>query len=97
VPVCQRKLIEPQNSPSQSQRSYPGRRCYRLTVRQNYRRSFGFAINLFGKEARTILGDSRELLAGGLGAEIIRRPALLKRMDVTGEVLFSGPDEFQRL
>jgi hypothetical protein len=68
----------------------------RLTIWQNYGRPFGFAINLFGQEARTILGDSRELLAGGFGAEIIRRPALLKRMDVTGEVLFSGPDEFQR-
>jgi len=74
-----------------------GQTFYRLTVRQNYRRSFGFEINLFGKEARAVLGDSREMLTGGLGATIIRRPALLKRMDVTPQVLFSRPDELESL
>jgi hypothetical protein len=68
---------------------------HRLTVRQNYRRPFGFAINLFGKEARTILGNSREMLTGGLRATIIRRPALLKRVDVTRQVWFSRPDELE--
>ena len=68
----------------------------RLTVRQNYRRSFGFSINLFGKEARAILSNSGQMLTGGFGAAIVRRPALLKRLDVTGQVLFSRPDEVQR-
>ena len=68
-----------------------------LTVRQDYRRSFGFGINLFGKETSTILSDPREMLAGGLGPKIVGRPALLQRMYVTGQVLFSRPDEFQAL
>src|SRR2546430_14155463 len=72
----------------------PGQTRDRPAIRKNYARPFGFSIDLLRKETIGILGNSPEMLAGGLWPAIVRRPAFLQRMNIARKVLGSRPNQF---
>src|SRR2546423_4740467 len=69
----------------------------RATVGQSNWRRFRLAINLLRKKAIRIVGNSREMLAGGLWPAVVRRPTLFKRMNIARQVLGGRPNQFHRL
>src|ERR1044072_1803336 len=64
------------------------------TVRQNDVWPFGFAANLFAQDGSGIVGDSCQLFLRRLRTQIIWRPALFERVDVSGEILRARTNKF---
>src|SRR5436309_2347215 len=59
--------------------------------------ALGLAVDLSDDEAVWILGNTCEVVLRGFWPEIVRRPALLKRVRVAGQVLPGWPDRFHHM
>lgn len=94
VPGCQRKPIAPQNSPSHIHCEYPGRRG---TVEPSGRITGGPLASRSICSERKCVGSfaiRANSSTAACGRRFVWRPALLKRVNISGQVLRGRPNQF---